>query len=226
MSEPSTYLLDGIIEFAEQKNISIEKAAGQLADLAKQRIPERNFEDATATVRAKLVRAIKESKKEYFLSRVIMRTRVHAIAWTYYPKYHVFSSPTKIAPLKYNWFSIHWGRPNWKPAIKKSFYFLDDLFFDLDEGKFWMHEPYLDEVKASKQLYNFLVQKELPTLKETAFKKIDPKVVADFKKERSMIPEYKIQGCESDKIYSSRPYGSKGWKKRVEVLPNLERWEW
>jgi len=84
----------------------------------------------------------------------------------------------------------------------------------------------LDEVKASKQLYNFLVQKELPTLKETAFKKIDPKVVADFKKERSMIPEYKIQGCESDKIYSSRPYGSKGWKKRVEVLPNLERWEW
>jgi hypothetical protein len=87
MSEPSIYLLDGLIEYAEEQDISVEKAATQLADLAKQRIPEREFERATQHVQGKLLREIKKSKKEYFLSRVLMRTRVHAIAWIYYPKY-------------------------------------------------------------------------------------------------------------------------------------------
>jgi hypothetical protein len=226
MSEPSNYLLDELISFAEEQKTSIEKAAGLLANLAKQRLPERKFEQATVTARAKFLREIKASKKEYFISRVIMVSRIHAIAWTYYPKYHLVSLPTKFTPGKYTWFSIRWERLNWKPVTKKNHYFLDDLFFDPDEGRFWMHEPYLAEIKISKQVYAFLADKNAPCLTETNFKKIDPKMVEAFKNARSNIPEFKVQFCTSDKIHKSQPYGSRGWKKRIEVIPRFERRGW
>lgn len=216
------YLIDALIDYADANNLPVERAASILSELAKQRIPERNLEIDNLKSKSKLQTEISGSRKEYFIARVIMVTRVHSIAWTYYPEYHVIGSPWPYSRFH----AGPWQEVSWKPQHREEDYYVDDLFLDPAEWQFWMPEPYLSGLPICQKLYSILSDKSADVLKGTNYKKIDPELVREFKELRDGKHSFEIKECEEGKLYRRSRYGSKGWRERISFLPSWAKTKW
>ena len=211
---PSQYLIDELISYAEDARLSFEDAAAVVGEFAKQRAPELSVERQARHARSNLLAEVVKSRKEKFVARFLVRTRVRYISWTYYPEYHVFDAPANTW-----WCSIRYEEPDWGGKAIVGRFYLDDLFHDPDGGRFWMHEPYLNELPESLALFGELTKKEHEILHGTSFKKIDPRIVKAFKAARAGAPQYAVGYLEGPNWSRKPPYGSKGWQERVALVP-------
>jgi hypothetical protein len=214
MKKPHTYLVDSLINYANESGISYGEASSIIAEFARQRAPELASEREKLNIRYKLQAKVENSPKEYFIARFLVVTRVRYIAWTYYPEFHVCSEP-----CNYTSCSIEFTKPTWLPSSRPDEYYMDDLFHDEDAGKFWMHEPYLVGLPSSHALFKEITKTRYETLAGTNLRKIDPRIVAAFKAKRKGIPEFSPAyiSMKNDRIRP--PYGSKGWRQRVKLVP-------
>lgn len=214
MKKPHTYLVDSFIDYANTSGISFGKASSIIAEFARQRAPELASEKEKRNIRYKLQAKVEQSIREYFIARFLVITRVRYVAWTYYPEFHVCSEPRNYTSC-----SIVNFEPSWQPSCLPDEYFIDDLFHDEDAGKFWMHEPYLAGLPSSQALFKEITKKRHETLAGTTLRKVDPRIVAAFKAKRKGVPEYSSSyiGSKNDRIRP--PYGSKGWRQRVKLVP-------
>lgn len=211
--QPRRYLVDCLIEYAQENSLTFAAAAKLLVEFAKQRAPEKEIAEKTSTARSELQARVLASPAEFFVARFLVRRRVHYVRWTYYPEFHVVRGPKDFW-----WSTIYYDKP-WRPTKRPKHFYVDDLFHDAEHERFWMSEPYLVGLPASEALYAELTKPDFERLEESDFRKIDPMVVAAFKRARAKIPEYVRRVCETDEIWKRRPYGSQGWKKRVALVP-------
>ncbi len=211
--QPRTYAVDCLIEYAQENSLTFGKAAKLLAEFAKQRAPEKELAQKASTARSEFNSRVLASPAEFFVARFLARSRVHYVRWTYYPEFHVVRGPKDFW-----WSSINFEKP-WRPKKRPNHFYLDDLSYDATRERFWMLEPYLSGLPSSQALYAELTKSESEWLAEIDFRKIDPGIVASFKKARAKVPEYVRRRCETDEIWNRRPYGNQGWKKRVALIP-------
>jgi hypothetical protein len=214
MKAPDPFLLDRFLVYAQECGVTINEAATIVAEFAKQRAPELATEVQILDVHYKLRRKVESSPSEQIVARFLVKTRVRYIAWTYYPDYHVCSSP-----YHYWWCTIWYDEPNWKPTAQPDRFYLDDLFHDKDEGKFWMHEPYLENQSESRNLFEALTKPDFEKMEGTQLRKIDPRIMAAFKAKRTGIPEFTSRLMEIHQVLRRAPYGSKGWQQRIKLVP-------
>jgi len=123
------------------------------------------------------------------------------------------------SPYHYWWCTIWYDEPSWKPAAQSDRFYLDDLFHDKDEGKFWMHEPYLEGQPESRILFEAITKPDYEKMEGTQLRKIDPRIIAAFKSKRTGISEFTSRLMETHQILRRPPYGSKGWQQRVKLVP-------
>jgi hypothetical protein len=211
---PSKYLLDELIGYAEEAGVTFCEAATIVSEFAKQRAPELAVECQTRHARTKLRTQVTGSPKEKIVARFLVRTRVRYISWIYFPEYHVIDSPSNFW-----WCSIRYREPDWEKVAESNLFYLDDLFHDPDQGKFWMDEPYLKRLPASLALFKEFTKKDHELLEGTSLKKVDPRIVRRFKTSRASIPEFTTAYLKEDNAYRKPPYGSKGWQQRVALVP-------
>lgn len=214
MNPPSNYLLDEFIRYAEENNTTFSHAAGIIAEFAKQRAPEFAVETKTKDARQDIREKVEKSRKEEIVARFLVRTRVRYISWTYYPEFHLAAAPVDVW-----WCSIWYEKPDWQLGNQPGRFYLDDLFHDPDEGKFWMKEPYLSELPLSAALFDDLTKKEHETMQGTFFRKVDPRVIGAFKAARTGQQEFTIGYLDTKNVYRKPPYGAKGWQKRLKLVP-------
>lgn len=214
MNSPSTYLLDSFIEYANENKIDFSRAASIVSEYAKQRSAELTVESGLRRAELKLSQDVWSSPVENFIARIIVKTRVRYVYWTYRPEYHVISGP-----FHYWWCSIQFKKPNWKTRREKDDYFIDNLYYDTDWNQFWMQEPYLSDVPISKELYSEITKEKYESLKGTSFRKVNPELVNEFKKARKKVQDYSFKWMDSDLALRKPFYGSKGWDKRLNLMP-------
>ncbi len=213
MEPPRPYLVDYLIEYARENGVTFARAAKLLAEFAKQRAPEKEIEEKTSAAQSAVRSQVLSSPSECFVARFLVRRRVHYVRRIYYPEFHVVHGPKDFW-----WSTIRYDKP-WRPKKRPKHFYLDDLFHDGDREQFWMAEPYLVGLPESQALYAELTKGDFEKFKGTDFRKIDPRLVEPFKRARAKSPEYARKRCETDEIWDRRPYGSRGWKKRVALVP-------
>ncbi|MCC5851112.1 MAG: hypothetical protein JJU29_23730 [Verrucomicrobia bacterium] len=218
MNTPDKYLLANIIDFADDNDLSLEQAASHLARYAQQRIPEYRIEQQASMTRTKITRDVASGPKESLIARILIRSRIHSVSWTYYPEYHVIDSPYET-----HWYSIWYRMPVWESFSEKKAHYIDDLFYDEEQEQFWMPEPYLAGLPSSKALFAHFTSKNLETLAGTPFHKVDPHIMAEFLQERKNTPIYSLRQGDRNKLGRRRPYGSKGWQDRIKHVSKYER---
>lgn len=213
MDQPSSFLVDYLIEYANENGVSLESAAKTVVEFAKQRAPEKEIEERASSARANLRERVFGSTKEFIVARFLVRRRVRYVRWTYYPEFHVVGEPRD-----FYWSTIHFPKP-WSPKERPAHYYLDDLFHDSGHQCFWMTEPYLAGLPASQALFEELSRADHKKMDGVGLRKIDPRVYSAFKDAREKTREFSKKRCEADEIWESRPYGNRGWKKRVALVP-------
>lgn len=217
MARPGSYLLDSFLDYAQENKMTLKRAAKTLAEFAKQRAPEKKIEEQTTDARSKMRDQVAASPREYVVARVLVKRRVRYLRWCYYPQFHVVTGPRD-----YWWCTIRYSKP-WRPKRPEKHLYLDDLFHDAEHDSFWMPEPYLDGLPESAALYAALADPEAEKLEGTDYRKIDPQLIAAFRRARARAPEFRKRLCEKDEIWDRRPYGSRGWKKRIALVPTTFR---
>lgn len=214
MKTPDEYLLDELIRYAEENGLTLDQAALHVAGCARQRAPEYRVEKEASVVRARVREEIQNSPREELVARVLVRSRVHYISWTYYPEYHVVGGASEVF-----WHTIRFPEPDPQSFSGRGVhYYIDDLFYDEFRERFWMPEPYLRGLPSSQALYRQLVAKKAEGLAGTRFRKVSPKVMADFIRDRKDTPVFLIREGNSEKMRRRPPYGSKGWKERLSMV--------
>ena len=214
MKKPNKYLIDSLIEYAQECGIGYGEASTIVSDFARQRAPELAGEKQIDSARFEMERTIESSQMEYLISRFLVVSRVRYIAWTYYPEYHVCSEARN-----FSWCSIKFIIPSWPPKRLPDEYYIDNLYHDKDASQFWMHEPYINELPESKALFGELTKDKYECLSGTKLRKVDPRIVSAFKKKRKGTPEYMSRSMPDDYAYREPFYGSNGWKQRVKLIP-------
>jgi hypothetical protein len=218
MAEPDTYLIDRFIDFAEDEKVSLREAAERLVAYARQRQPEREVEIAKARSTHSLSRELSDriwkSECIRIVARIVIRTRVRYFYWPYYPEFEVVAWPQE-----YWWCSIRYDEPNWPVGPFKDRIYLDDLFHDPYERKFWMREPYVEELPLCHTVFQHLADPQRDKLGNTLYSKVDPDLMRKFCAARAGSIDFESRECDSDRIYGSPPLGSAGWRDRASLLP-------
>ena len=218
MDGPSSHLIDALIDYADMRTISLRKAASSVVRYAEQRLPEYRIEQQATKARSKVRDEVFDSKREYFIVRVLMKTRIREVVWTYFPDFHVIDSPREAG-----WYSIRYRMPVWEAVNDPEYHYIDDLFYDSAHEQFWMPEPYLTRQAASFTLYNHLISKGLPTLAGTSYRKINPEIVENFFRRRRNNLVYKFRSISWNRTFRKQPYGSLGWQDRIKVVDKFRR---
>lgn len=220
MNAPDEYLLDELIRYAEESGKTLAEAALHVAECARQRAPEYRVERETSKARAKLREDILHSAREELVARVLVRSRVHYVSWTYFPEYHVVGEPTA-----WFWHTIHYREPEAETFTGRGVeHYIDDLFHDEERHRFWMPEPYLRGLPSSRALYRQLVAKRADKLAGTGYRKVSPQVMADFLRDRKAAPVFTVREGDWEKLRRRPPYGSKGWKERLAMVRLYSDW--
>jgi hypothetical protein len=212
MDKHTLYLIDDIIRFAQDQKMDLSTATDHLLDLARQRLPEYEIELATLRKSHEVFKSIQDSSKHYLIIRVIMKTWVHEVIWTYYPDFHVIDYPysRRAFPIV----GSDWVKEPCKPD---NVTYIDDLFYDLDEIKFWQPEPFLSSKPASQNLYQHISSKP-PKLPETPYRKIRPDLVKTVIELEQSNMNYSIQPYPDDLELFRRNIGAKGYQNRMKEL--------
>ena len=210
MDKQTIYLIDDIIRYSLDHEMPLDRTASHLLELAKQRLPEYRLESEQLSGESELFKQVRESDAYYIIMRVPIRSWIHEVHWNYFPEFHVISSPREDYA-----FPVHANIETWHPESDPKKIYLDDLFFDSRQRRFWQPEPFLIKLPASARLYKHITSNKLEPLRGTPFLKIVPDFIAEILQSRSGIPNYTIRACKSDLVFRNRPFGSKGWKERM-----------
>jgi len=210
MDKQTTYLIDDIIRYSLDREIPLDKAGRQLTELAKQRLPEYQLELEQRSGEFAILTQIRQSDTRSIVMRVPIRSWIHEVHWSYYPEFHVISSP-----FEYYAFPVHANIDGWPAISDPKTAYLDDIFFDKDDGYFWQPEPYLTGLTVSARAYKHITSDKLEKLRGTPYLKVSPEIIAEFLQTRSGLPNYTIKPSDSDLGWRQRPQGSKGWKDRM-----------
>ena len=217
---PSKHLIREFLDYSSDIGDDIDEAARLLADYSRQMKPDLDTELATGRARHKVFREtahkIENSPRISIVARIIVRTRVRYIRWLYYPDFHAVSWP-----WAYWWCSIAHDAPDWNVGPFEKRVYLDDLFHDGYYGRFWMPEPYLSNLSLSGRVFSELTKEDRESIASTLYYKIDPMLMNEFLEERSDSVDYIQRECDEANLFDRPPYGSKGSRKRLKILPRI-----
>jgi hypothetical protein len=210
MDKETTYLIDEIIRYSLDRKITLKRATGDLAELAKQRLPEYGLETGQRAEEDAIHRKVVKAKAHSIVMRVPIRSWVHEVSWRYYPSFHVIGNAVESYA-----FPVRANIETWPPVSERDTTYLDNIYFDPDAGRFWQPEPFLTGMPVSKRVYKHITSAKLERLRGTAFLKVSPAIMGELLRTRRGHPSYEVKRCDVALSSRHRPHGSRGWKDRM-----------